>query len=176
MFAAMVRMGGCRRFIGVDSSKVNAQPLVYWAPYQIELHTLTQWERLQSQVAFPLWKVLEAYADNGSAESAKLLAQGEDSGSEIWEHVPVTVRLSWLSKVPPTKKTLYIFQSMLVDYWRQSEPRIGFVLDIGESIGFDTVLSWMQGWVNPLFLAQQESGLILGRVAFQLLNISNAQI
>ena len=23
------------------------------------------------------------------------------------------------------------------------------------------MLSWMQGWVNPLFLAQQESGLIL---------------
>ena len=56
---------------------------------------------------------------------------------------------------------------MLVDYWQQPQPQIEFVLDIGRAIGFDTVLSWMQGWVNPLFLAQQDSGLILGRVSFQ---------
>lgn len=153
--------------MGWRFSAVQSQSLVYWAPYQISIGTMHRWEALQSQVSIPLWKVLEVHAQKGSLQSARLLAQGEDLGRDIWAVVPVRVRLAWLSKVPASRKTLYLFQTMLVDYWQQTDPQIEFVLDIGQAIGFDTVLSWMQGWVNPLFLAQQESGLILGRVSFQ---------
>ena len=116
-------------------------------------------------------EVLEAHAKSGSVQSAKLLAQGEDSGSEVWAHVPVTVRLLGSRKCTIQENAVFVSNyvgrlfaatgttdCICTEYWR--------------IVGFDTVLSWMQGWVNPLFLAQQESGLILGRVAFQFLNIS----
>ena len=37
---------------------------------------------LQAQASIQLWKVLELHAQKGSTESARLLAQGEDLGSE----------------------------------------------------------------------------------------------
>ena len=155
------------RLVDWRFAKDKPQPLVYWAPYQVSISTVERWELLQHQASIPLWKVLQLQARKGSLESAKLLAQGEDLGRDLWTAVPVQVRLSWLSKVPASRKTLYLFQTMLVDYWQQPNPQIEFVLDIGQTIDFDTVLSWMQGWVNPLFLAQNDSGLILGRVSFQ---------
>ena len=148
-------------------ARVHPEPLVYWSPYQLSISTMQDWQNGQDQTGYPLWTVLESRAKDGDLLSASLLAQGEDLGRDVWYQVPVVVRLFWLSKVPPSPKTLYLFQTMMVDYWQHSSPDIQFVLDIGAAIGFDTVLSWMQGWVNPLFLAQQEAGVILGRVAFQ---------
>ena len=148
-------------------TQAHPQPLGYWSPYQVSIYSMEDWQNKQHQTGYPLWKVLEYRAHNGDLHSASLLAQGADLGWDVWLQVPVEVRLFWLSKVPASPKTLYLFQTMLVDYWQQPDPDVQFVLDIGSTIGFDTVLSWMQGWVNPLFLAQQESGLILGRVSFQ---------
>jgi len=142
-------------------------PLVYWAPYQCPPQSIVDWERLQFQSAVPLWRVLEQYALMGHTSSALLLAQGEGQFSSIWEQVPVEVRLSWLAKTPSTSTTLYLFQHMLIEYWQVGEPDLSFVLEIAQRIGFDTVVNWMQGWLNPLFLAQHTEGQILGDVAFK---------
>ena len=146
---------------------IAGYPLVYLAPYQCPPQSIIDWERLQFQSAVPLWRVLEQYALMGHQSSALLLAQGEGQFSSIWEHVPVQIRLSWLAKTPSTSTRLYLFQHMLLEYWQDGEPDLNFVLEIAQRIGFDTVLNWMQGWLNPLFLAQHTDGQILGDVAFK---------
>lgn len=149
------------------AQSLTGYPLVYWVPYQCPPTSIIEWERLQFQSAVPLWIVLELYASRGHEESAVLLAQGEGRFSSVWEQVPVDVRLSWLAKTPSTSTTLYLFQRMLLEYWQDGEPDLHFVFEIAQRIGFDTVLNWMQGWLNPLFLAQHTDGQILGDVAFK---------
>ncbi len=145
----------------------NPHPLVYWMPFQSVPTSIQEWERKQVCTQFPLWRVLEAYAQRGHAKSIQLLAEGEGTFTAVWLQVPVKVRLDWLSQSTSTSQTFYLFQTMLIEYWQQPSPDLNFVLTIGERIGFDTVLTWMQGWLNPLFLAQHENGQILGEVSLR---------
>ncbi len=147
-------------------------PLVYWAPYQSPPRTVQEWTHFQLQTSYPLWKVLEWYGQRDQREdqsSMVLLALGEGSFSPVWEAVPIRRRLYWLSRVPEASSRLYVFQALLVDYWKEhvtnSQSDLDFVLQIGRQIGFDTVITWMQGWLTPLFLAQHNDGYTLGNVA-----------
>ncbi len=146
-------------------------PLVYWAPFQSPPRTVQEWTQFQLQTSYPLWTVLEWYAQRGMQSAMLLLALGGGSFSPVWEAVPIRRRLFWLSKVSQASNRLYIFQALLIDYWKEHVPNsqsdLDFVLQIGRQIGFDTVITWMQGWLNPLFLAQHSDGYTLGNVALQ---------
>ena len=79
---------------------------------------------------------------------------------------PLEVRLHWLARIPNQTNHLILFQQVMVEYWSGPDPSLPLVLQVAEDIGFDTVLNWMGGWMNPLYWLQNpEEAQTLSRLA-----------
>ena len=78
-------------------SKAQPQSLVYWAPYQVSIHSMKRWESLQTEASIHCGKCWSCMPTKGRPSRQDCWLKGEDLGSDIWTRVPVQVRLSWLS-------------------------------------------------------------------------------
>ena len=155
--------------LGWDSRN-HGTPLVHLCPYQKSPKTQSEWVAMDNQSSIPIWKILDIRAHCGDMSAARLLAEGyEAQHGGMFGHPPVRTRLYWLSRIPFDGRRIPLFQRLLIDYWEGDDADQSVVIDVCEQVGVDTILGWMEGWVNPLFIAQNgERGHTLARLSMDV--------
>lgn len=133
------------------------QTLEQYAPYQVPPTNEREWVARHARSPVPVWKILHRRAQCGDTSAALLLATTIFEGREIECQAPIDIRLAWIAKIPNSSNRFVLFRQLILEYWSSENPSLPLVLQIAEDIGFDTVLDWMGGWINPLFLVQSTS-------------------